>query len=242
MLGLSANIAASKSIKNMHQQNYLTFNGTDEYIDIDNIAGQVDARTFSISVWVKVETTSSTGNIIRIRVSGDNNNSIVILYHASANEIRGTTKFGGTADVLNQGSNSIENDGNWHHVVLVCDKLGNDDSILYIDGSAKETISGVGTLSGTLAQAKIGQNADDGAFFNGSIDEIAIWNRAITADEVTAINNAGVSKDPVDMTGEYKQNLIAYYRFEEKGGTVAFNYADPSRNGTIVNAPTVNSH
>ena len=242
MLGLSTSIAASKTIRNMHQQNYLTFNGTDEYIDIDNIAGQVDARTFSVSAWFKIPTTSTTRAIFKCMVGSDSNNQILLQYHAGGNELRGQTKYGGTADVLNQGSNSIENDGNWHHAVLVCDKLGSDNSILYVDSTAKETIAGVGTLSGTLSKASIGNNTDGGAFWLGDLDEIAIWNRAITADEVTAIYNAGVSKDPVDITGGYKESLIAYYRSEEKGGTVAFNYADPSRNGTITNAPTVNSH
>jgi len=241
MLGLSADIAASKTIRNMHQQNYLNFNGTDEYIDIDNIAGaRIDGVSFSISAWFKFTGAVTSGRHI-FKMEVDTNNIIQLFYHASANNMRFSRKAGGTTSLSTSDGAivSVETDGAWHHVAGTINTDA-DEVKFYLDGTLKETVGLSGTWSGTSDGAQIGYNGS-GNYWYGGLDEIAIWNRAITADEVTAINSAGVT-DPVDMTGGYKENLLAYYRLEEKGGSVAFNYADPSKNGTIVNSPTVNSH
>ena len=239
MLGIGA--GSSPVVTSMHNQGYLSFNGSDESINIDNLAGTVDYLTFSCSAWFKVNTTSATMQIFKVMV--DSSNLLVIQYHAGGDEIRANSKLGGVADVLNQGSNSIENDGNWHHAVFVVDKSGNDNSILYVDGSATETISGVGTLSGTFNAMSIGQNTEDGGFWNGAIDEVAFWNRVITPAEVTTIYSAGSTDYPgsIDLTGPLGTRLIGYYRFEEKEGTVAINDGSGG-NGTLVNTPTYAIH
>jgi hypothetical protein len=224
----------------MQNQGYLSFNGSDEYINIDNLAENISSSTFTFSCWIRVNTTSTTGQIFRVIVGTDTDNHMTVMYHASGNEIRANSKLGGVADVLNQGANSIENDGYWHHVVFVVDKTDNDNSILYIDGTAKETIAGVGTLSGTFSKASIANNTAGGGFFNGDIDEVAIWNRVITSTEVTTIYRAGHADEKqmtgIDLVGQMGTSLIGYYRFEEKSGTVAIN--DIGSNGTLENTPT----
>ena len=245
MISLGGGI--SPTITNMHNQGSLLFNGTDEYVNIDNVASTLTYETLSVSLWVQIATVSSSGNIFKVMVGTDTDNQIIILYHASANELRATTKLGGVADVLNQGSNSIENDGLWHHVVLLISKTSGNWTKLYVDNSEKESITGVGTLSGTLSKASIANNTADGGYFKGSIDEVAIWNRVITTDEIAAIYNAGSSAgggEGIDIVGQMGTDLKAYYRFEEKSGTVALNSCHPDLrlgNGTLINTPTYQS-
>ena len=241
MLGLGAGI--NPIITNMHNQGYLNFNGSDEFVDIDNIAGEINYQRFSISCWVRVETTSSSGFIFRVMVSDDTDNQLLLQYHASGNEIRANSKLGGVSDLLNQGTNTIEGDSKWHHIVFVVDAAGNDNSILYVDNVAKETIAGVGTLSGTFSKASIGNNTIDGGYFKGDIDEVAIWNRVITPTEIATIHNAQVANpgNSIDIKGQMGTSLIGYYRFEEKSGAVAINDGS-GENGTIYNTPTYRSH
>tara|TARA_R100001082_G_scaffold24166_3_gene11797 strand:+ start:571 stop:1308 length:738 start_codon:yes stop_codon:yes gene_type:complete len=242
MLGLGASI--SPVITNMHNQGSLTLDGTDQYVNIDNLASSFNGNLFSFSGWFKVPTTSASLTMFKIIVGTDTNNQMLCQYHAGGNEIRANHKFGGAADVLNQGSNSIENDGNWHHVVFILDKTGTDKSFLYIDNSLKEEISGTGTLSGSFSKMSIGNNTATGGYYKGNIDECAFWTRAITTAEIAKIYNAGLAAGGgygIDLVGQMGTNLIGYYRFEEKTGSVAINTANPGTDGTYVNSPSISS-
>ena len=73
-------------------------------------------------------------------------------------------------------------DGTWHHVVGVYD--GNE-LVLYVDGQevARNTI-GARTLNTTNA-LRIGENWSQGnSFFAGNLDEVRVYDRALTAGEV----------------------------------------------------------
>ena len=64
----------------------LDFNGTDESVTIDALVGILNPLEGSVSVWCKLDTTSSNGTLFRTRVDGQN--YIALLYHASTNQMR----------------------------------------------------------------------------------------------------------------------------------------------------------
>lgn len=75
---------------------------------------------------------------------------------------------------------------NWHHVVITHNS--NNDAEIYIDGTLKET----GTLvleSDTSSTAYIGSLGNSG-YFNGSIDDVMIWDRNLNATEIQNLYNA----------------------------------------------------
>jgi hypothetical protein len=70
--------------------------------------------------------------------------------------------------------------GWWHHLAFVYDGATQYD--LYIDGVLYSTSSGpCGSLSGNIGQLVLGYD------YTGDLDDIVIYNRAITAAEVTAL-------------------------------------------------------
>jgi hypothetical protein len=78
------------------------------------------------------------------------------------------------------------NDAQWHHVVGVRDGTTNQ-TVVYVDGTAgsPDTVTFTGSLS-TSAALNIGWfNVDPYYWTTGTLDEIAIYNRALTVDEVT---------------------------------------------------------
>ena len=91
--------------------------------------------------------------------------------------------------------------GAWHHVVATY-----DGTVMraYIDGAAA-TGSGVTTTINTVAGDHwIGTTGSD--FFNGSIDEVALYTRALSAADVAshyqaASSVAGGTSDPVGLDG-----------------------------------------
>ena len=81
----------------------------------------------------------------------------------------------------------------WHHVAIVYTGSGNSDSVLvYIDGKKKQssTLAGkprqMDTQSGT---ASIGRNVSDGKTYNGYIDDLRIYDVALTDQQVNDIRH-----------------------------------------------------
>jgi sialidase-1 len=75
------------------------------------------------------------------------------------------------------------NDGQWHHLVL---RRGGEQLTLFIDG----TQSTVADVSGSVSRnspfgVHIGQRMDSRAFFTGAIDEVHVWDRALTDTELS---------------------------------------------------------
>ncbi|WSB52477.1 PA14 domain-containing protein [Streptomyces cellulosae] len=81
--------------------------------------------------------------------------------------------------------------GRWYHLVGVRDGATNQIT-LYVDGKKAATVTGgpnyVG--SGPLAVGRAKWNGDDTDFWNGSVDEVHAYDRALTGEEVTALHEA----------------------------------------------------
>lgn len=103
-------------------------------------------------------------------------------------------------------------DDTWHHVALTCD--GQSVS-LYMDGvleARKDTV--VTILPGAIGVSEEGQSV-----FGGLMDEVRIWNTALSVQELQAWMYA-----PLQAThGAYKY-LVAYYNFDAGIGDMALNW------------------
>ncbi|SDF92956.1 beta-galactosidase [Thermoanaerobacter thermohydrosulfuricus] len=95
---------------------------------------------------------------------------------------------------------------NWHHVAGIFD--GNNLQI-YIDGNIANTrdVSANSITPGNSYQVGIGVDKEKGRYFNGLIDKVRIYNRALTLDE---LNSEG--RTPND------QGVVAWFDFENMKG------------------------
>jgi hypothetical protein len=82
------------------------------------------------------------------------------------------------------------NDGNWHYVLL---SYGNSLLRLDIDGKQIATKNTNAKPDNTGDQPlRIGANSINAThFYNGSIDEVRVWNRGLTDSEIAQIYNSG---------------------------------------------------
>lgn len=154
-----------------------TFNGANAYIQAPD-ALDVNHNAFTISVWILVNTWNKDWQAIVTK--GDNSWRL----HRNSN----TDFIGfGTTGLGNQdlaGTRSV-NDGQWHHVVAVYD--GAKKSI-YIDGTLDASVATTGTVSANNYPVRIGENAQaTGRYFDGRIDEVALFNRALSEAEITGL-------------------------------------------------------
>lgn len=89
--------------------------------------------------------------------------------------------------------------GEWSHVALVFDDFENEQ-LIYYNGSLVQQLSELRSPSGNLANIAIGQSELYTQFaFDGLIDEVSVYSRRLSGDEIFAIYSAGSSgkcKDP----------------------------------------------
>jgi hypothetical protein len=103
----------------------------------------------------------------------------------------GKVCFGIGAPDLTIKSTSDYNDGNWHFVTAVRDQAAGSIT-LYVDGSRVATTSSTTTSSLTAPGfLGLGKNpCNSSAVFNGALDDIIAYNRALSPTEVSHLYNA----------------------------------------------------
>ncbi|HXG46339.1 MAG TPA: lamin tail domain-containing protein [Methylomirabilota bacterium] len=159
-----------------------TFNGTSGYISTTSPLLN-NRGAFTIGGWIKPSVTPGS----RIGLFGQND--CVEFGFISGTTLQCWTPGGGSLDV-----NYPYPVNTWHHVVVVGD---GSNLRIYLDG----VLAGTGG-SGTANYGSSGNNFNIGGggifdatgnFFNGQIDEVVVYHRALTAGEVQRLYQAGLS-------------------------------------------------
>ncbi len=88
-------------------------------------------------------------------------------------------------------SNIFLNDNNWHHLILI-HNYQNSIASLYIDGALNGTLSSSNFSSDpNISQLAFGSSVVNESSQNttlfGQLDDIGIWNRALTEEEITSL-------------------------------------------------------
>tara|TARA_R100000963_G_C4629821_1_gene95185 strand:+ start:70 stop:1164 length:1095 start_codon:yes stop_codon:yes gene_type:complete len=228
---LNFNVRIINDLNNIYS---LDFDGVDDFVSINGISSVFSASAGSISLWAKIDTTTTTGNLFKTYV--DANNSLAILYHSTDNELKINYKGGGSS-ITAVATDAIEGDGLWHHIVGTWDVSG-DEIKLYLDSVIKQTTTSVPTFTGTPGASSIGNNANGGGNFSGRIDEVTLYNTELTGVDIKNIYNSGFPKAEGGRTG-----LIGWWKMgdgNDAGTTMAEYPTIPdmtlnSNDGTMTN-------
>ena len=149
----------------------LAFNGTDEFVDVDTAAGDINVEAGTISLWAKLNTMSTSGSMVQARA--DANNLMNLQYHASSNQVRFAYKGGGNTKTAVL-SDAIENDGKWHHIAVTWNTSA-DEIKLYLDGAEKDDNTGLTVLASTPTTMDIASNTQGTSFFNGNLCDCLLY-------------------------------------------------------------------
>lgn len=169
----------------------------------------------SISFWIKT-TSGDRGMIIGGANSGANTRLIL-----DVNNLEGAGIIGG--NIRDEDGNNFDfyttsdtgvTDGDFHFVVFTANPSGNVAQI-YIDNSPVSMSNGSSTLSpdnfANFAQSvSLGayNNADSKSlYYDGTLDEVGIWNRVLTTDEINTVWNDGNGLS-YNQTGDSPPTII----------------------------------
>ncbi len=153
----------------------------------DNLAFS-GRSSFSVSVWFKT-LLSGSGQffmIVNKRANpGTGLEGWVCYLAGSSGKASCRRTVGGVENAIN--SISLLNDGLWHHLAATYD--GNVVKN-YVDGVLQGTVVDTRDLINAGQDLSYGDNQADA----GSVDEVAIWERALSADEVQQIYRRGANR------------------------------------------------
>jgi hypothetical protein len=169
------------------------FNGISDLISITTSTHPTGNVEITYSLWIY--SLNNSGNNALLNV-GDN--GITNKRSAIGNEITGGISY--IAQANDVASNYFSSLNQWHNIVIT--KVGETvnfflDGILLNDGNIT---SGQDITNTKIVFGSNGTNWGGGEFFNGKLDDIGIWNRALTEEEIQNLYNANICYDHVTVT------------------------------------------
>ncbi|MHC4499232.1 MAG: LamG-like jellyroll fold domain-containing protein, partial [Planctomycetota bacterium] len=165
----------------------LEFDGDGDYIDCGTDGSLNITNEITISAWVK--TNSGTVNQ-KIARKGEMIYMLMI-GGTAANDVRFGLGTGSSWTVLLDTTGDYISTGTWYHIVGTWN--GTNASI-YIDGVIRANDSWSGTLGTNSAPLGIGAHSNNGVswsnYFNGIIDDVRIYDQALSAEEIQQLYRA----------------------------------------------------
>ncbi|MCD4745396.1 MAG: choice-of-anchor D domain-containing protein [Bacteroidales bacterium] len=194
----------------------LKFNGIDDYVSVPSNTS-LNTPQFTVEFWVAM---NNPGNWQGILDKGRNTNNDWYFLTGSPGQTEGVIFGIGNGSSRHEISYSWY-DTLWHHVAGTYDGT---TMKLYVDGVLcnYDTHS----FSSTTNNITFGIRHDQSWPFEGKIDEIAIWNDALTVTEIR-------EKMHLALSGS-ENGLVSYWQFNEGSGIIA-NELINNNNGTLNN-------
>lgn len=206
----TVNGATLTTDRNGNANSAYSFNGTSNInISNSNIAAFLYS-SFSCGAWFKTSS-SSPGDIIRYDNCVTGSGWGLRIGYNNTGQIQGL-EFDNSRNPNFVTSNNLYNNGNWHFVLYKRD-ISIMKDFLFIDNQliSETTFSSVFNIELTGHPLFIGAGCD---FFNGDLDDIAIYNRALTQQEITALYT-GTNAPTTSCLPTYvpTNGLVGYWPF-----------------------------
>jgi len=183
---------------------FMTFDSTDDYVMEENVTGFASTEATAM-FWVKAAP-KTYGGIISYASSASDNDFIVIQkYDHLALVTSGGTEIVLDADIF---------DNMWHHIAVTWDSVTGYVN-LYKDGEHEYraynfqkgySITDGGTLVIGQEQDSVGGGFDADQAFTGALDDVAVFSKVLTPEEVKAFM-------AVPPAGDYT-DLVVHYSFD----------------------------
>lgn len=148
------------------------------------------------------------------------------------------THTDGTSSAVPGGSRYKINDGNWHHIAFVID-IPNKKYFLYVDGEmdTERQLDPVKASNGVTNTQPliIGKRSNESMPFNGELDEMRFYNKALTPEELIVDKTSAVTADTEGLKAAWSfESITDNSTPDVKGNCPFILYGNP----TIVSVDT----
>lgn len=168
----------------------LYFDGAEDYVNVPLTGFPTGSAPRTVAAWFKTTVNNSGQQWRAVFGYGDNAYARTFSIAQTGWSYANKLAFGGY--MYDCVSDAFINDGVWHHGAITY--AGSTISI-YLDGVLIKVCTSMFLNTGT-SYAKIGKAYSEAPpiFWDGLIDEVSIWNRALEPDEVESIYLYGICK------------------------------------------------
>ncbi len=161
----------------------LRFDGVDDYVEVGNSASLNPAAELSLAVWVNASSFSSTQLLVSKYGAGGIQYFMRI---QSGGRVRFGLNAGGIVTDVN--TNTTLSANTWHHVAATYDGT---QMRVYVDGVLDAFATKTGLMNDNGSNLNIARHEANRMFFNGLLDEVRLYNQALTDSEVLALFDPG---------------------------------------------------
>jgi hypothetical protein len=206
------------------------FDGIDDIINLPINSGQVANSTqFSIQFWIIPDSIVNTPQTVFANwhsTPNSPNGTPVSFYTGFYDNNSGYNIFTGYANSLGVGSDLNINYSNWNHIIITYDgsqSLAENRQKVYYNGylqgnnfNCQFCSSNIPQITGsvynhtTIGARYTGAQNNLIEKFKGKIDDIAIWNRALTQQEISALYTASSTNNATSNTTANVPSAISY--------------------------------
>lgn len=186
---VSASCAAAARTTSGKFGKAISFDGTDDWVTVNHSASLNLTTGMTLEAWVYPKAVTSMRAVLIKEQSGPSG-----IYYLLAN----TWSNQGPTAIVDTGYEQAVSAGTmlglnqWTHLAATYD---GQYERLYINGTQVAVQTHAGTIISDTGALRIGGSSAWGAYFQGSIDEIRIYNRALSASQIqTDMNQAVVTK------------------------------------------------
>jgi len=185
----------------------MNFDGVNDYIETSSNVGISGSQSRTISVWLKGGTSNNNKSWpMAVAFGQGSTNKAMWIGGGGGPNSSAYWYFGWWGTDLDSNVR-MDADNDWH---LLTSTYDGTTAKGYIDGV--EVVSGARTINTTDSTLLIGKHLTDSIYWQGLIEEVAIWNTALTSTQVQSIYNATSTNLTKDLTTVSGSNLIYWNR------------------------------
>ncbi|MFD8126978.1 exo-alpha-sialidase [Streptomyces mirabilis] len=177
----------------------LEFDGADDAVRLpyqDRLP--LGTKDFTASLWFRYTATGGEQPLLWMGGIGTTQPQVWMRAEPASHRITAliTTRSGAAAPTsASVRTASAYNDGQWHHLAL---RRGGGLLTLSVDGTAVVAADVPGSVSrNSPFGVHVGQRMDSRAYFTGAIDEVRVYDRVLSDDELSAPPSREVTRDTV---------------------------------------------
>ncbi|WP_418513509.1 choice-of-anchor D domain-containing protein [Corallibacter sp.] len=173
------------------------FNGTTDYVDMED-ALDLNPTGFTISAWVNANTNSNNTSILSKRNAAYTEGYDFKITSTGKFQVSWKRASGSMQSIT---SNTTIPKNQWHQLAVI---YNGTRAYLYIDGilDNEANLSAPEDTNQSFYIAAADKNTPQ-AFFHGNIDEVRVWNTALTLDHLHYIMNQEIEENSSFVSGSY---------------------------------------
>ena len=208
--------------------NSLDFDGINDYVEISNTSQLEPGSQVTVSTWAYMDNWSSA-NDSRI-LSNTQSGGFALAIDVSWNQDKLGFYINIDGTYLHPDIALSSLSSGWHHITGTYD---NRYAKLYIDGilvdvvdnGSNNDINYGSDINLFIGAEPIDANNSTSLYFNGSVNEVSIFDAALNLSEIHANMNNGLTGD--------ENGLVGYWNFNEGSGSILTDQSSNGNDGTI---------